>query len=718
MKKILWSFWSLLILVALSVGGCGKSDSVDDDLILSDPTSSGNTTRRVETFTLSSTATTLVAAPGAVNKILLTATVKDENGFGMENQTVNFTASQGSLSSLAAQTDQNGEAKVFLSSTASPAVAYVTATDESSRSFAEQIISFVPGPAAVAKSSIIAEPATIPADGKTTSTITVTLLDTNNIPVRDGTPVTLTTTAGTLAKSTATTTSGRALFTITAAATPQTVELSTDLLSGLAGTMIMGSGTTGAPANIKISVSDPHIFVAGVSKTENTNISVQVLDADGLPINDANLTVNNLKISWISHPWGGEYLTGIDQDGTTINRIDDGSATMSVQTFAGAVTLNLQSGVLPGTIEVEVEALTASGASFVPPVKARLPQVVISYGPPHTIVITHPITNAVENRGGGVYQLKGTAIVTDRFGNAVPDGTPIHFGLIDSVIAHTVDGVTTAGSSALNSATDFSVASIVRNALVRNIQPNDRVLINDTGSSDRSHYVATPGTGILTTTKPYQESRSAREYWVGASLLGAHINGCREWYPEQVANLHDSCKEYGTGEGLTKLGLVPFWMVYPANSQTIMTGTFPALDTRITPLGSAKVILVASSSDNSTATLDMRYYFAPVSPFIIEAAPEQISSSQDIVLTVRDAKEEDGGDTIPVPFMPVTWSFVPPKGAAPGGINVAVTLSSPLTDLNGQVVATVVVSGTGVTAPGILTFQSEKGKVAIEVYHP
>ena len=718
MKKFLWGFWSLLVLVTLVVGGCGKSESVDDDVTTAALTNSSNTPSRIETFTLSSTATTVVAAPGDVNKIYLIATLKDEQGNGVENRTVNFTASQGKLSAPSAKTDYNGEAKVFLSSTEQPAVAYVTATTETSLSFAEKVIRFTPGPAVAAKSSIIADPATVPADGKTTSTITVTLLDANSIPVLDGTEITLVTTAGTLASSTEKTTSGRATFTITSAATPQTVNLSTDFLSGLTGTMVMGSGTTGEPANIKLSASDTHIFVAGVGKTENTNISVDFLDADGQRINDSALTANNLKISWISHPWGGEYITGTDQDGTTIARIDNDLPTMNVKTVGGTVALNLQSGNLPGTIEVEIEALNASGSSFSPPIKARIPQIVISSGPPHTIVITHPITDAIENRGGGVYQMKGAAIVTDRFGNAVPDGTSIHFGLIDSVIAQGVAGATTAASSVLTAATNFSMASIVRNALVRNIQPFDRVLINDTGISDRSHYVELAGNGILTTTKLYQETRTSLEYWVGASLLGAHINGCQVWKDGQESNLHGDCEEYGTGVGFTKLGLVPFWMVYPANSQTIMTGTFPLLDTRVTPLGSAKVILVASSSDNTTTTLDMRYYFAPASPFTIEAVPDQISSSQDIVLTVRDATAEKGGDTIPVPFIPVTWSFVPPNGAGPGEINVDVTLSSLLTDLNGQIVATVVVSGTGFAAPGTLTFYSEKGRVDIKVYHP
>ncbi|PKN12403.1 MAG: hypothetical protein CVU69_07935 [Deltaproteobacteria bacterium HGW-Deltaproteobacteria-4] len=719
MKKFLWGFWSLLVLVILVVGGCGKSESVDDDFVTNPAlTNSSNTPSQIEAFTLSSTANTVVAAPGDVNKIYLIATLKDEQGNGVQNRTVNFTASQGKLGSTSVKTDASGVAKVFLFSTERPAVSYVTATDATSLAFSEKFISFTPGPAAVAKSSIVAAPSTIPADGTTTSTITVTLLDANSTPVADGTPVTLIAPAGTLTKPTATTTSGRAVFTITSATTPQTVTLSTNNLSGLTGSLVMGSGTVGEPANITLSASATHIFVAGVGKTENTNISVSVLDAAGNSINDYNLTANNLKITWISHPWGGEYLTGIDLDGTTINRIDDASTTMFVKTVGGEAILNLQSGHLPGSIEVEVEALDAGGASFDPPVKARLPQIVIASGPPHTIVITHPITNAIVNSGSGVYQMKGSAIVTDRFGNAVPDGTAIHFGLIDSVIAHGFDGATTAANSGLTSATNFSTASIVRNALARNIQTNDRVLISNTGISDRSHYVESARNGTLTTTKLYQETRTSLEYWVGASLLGAHINGCRVWSDGPVSNLHDDCEEYGTGVGFTKLGLVPFWMVYPANLQTIMTGSKPAfddpaLDTRITPLGSAKVILVTSSSDNSTTSLDMRYYFAPVSPFTIEAVPDQISSSQDIVLTVRD-----GGDTIPVPFIPVTWTFVPPTGAAAGEIDVDVTLPSPLTNLNGQIVATVVISGTGFSEPGTLTFYAEKGKVEVKVYHP
>lgn len=110
----------------------------------------------------------------------------------------------------------------------------------------------------------------------------------------------------------------------------------------------------------------------------------------------------------------------------------------------------------------------------------------------------------------------------------------------------------------------------------------------------------------------------------------------------------------------------------------------------------------------------MRYYFAPVSPFTIEANRDQIRSGQTIELTVRD-----GGDSIPVPFIPVSWFFNQPEGAGPSEINVDnVVFSPPETNLDGRIVATIVVSGTGFAEPGTLTFYAEKGKVEVKVYHP
>lgn len=53
----------------------------------------------------------------------------------------------------------------------------------------------------------------------------------------------------------------------------------------------------------------------------------------------------------------------------------------------------------------------------------------------HSIVLTYPITESIENLGGGVYKRIGKAIVTDREGNPVPDGTKVYFNIIDSIFA-------------------------------------------------------------------------------------------------------------------------------------------------------------------------------------------------------------------------------------------------------------------------------------------
>lgn len=644
--KVLYAAGSTVGVDKVRAVTLGVTSNIVDLSVTADSTDS-----RAKTLTLVAKSSTLVA--GINNKTSLIATVLDEAGIAMKGQTVTFSTSQGTLSAASAVTLDSGEATVSLFATASPAVAYVTA--ESSGFVRDTIVSFVAGAASTTNSSIIADPATIPADGKSTSTITVTLLDANKIPVADGTSVSLTSNAGTLTSTTATTTSGRATFTLTAATSQQTATLSTTLLSGLTGTIVMGSRTSGEPANIILSVSNSHLFVAGVGKTENTNISVNLLDAAGMPINDSDFTYNNLKVSWVSRPRGGEYLTGIDKDGKTIARIDDATATMSVKTFGGAISLNLQSGILPGSIEIEVEALKADGSSFVPPVKARLPQIVISSGPPHAITLTSPITDAVVNMGGGVYKRKGTAIVTDRYGNSVPDGTVISLGLVDSVIAQGSDGVTSSSGGILTSAqpqttdqvlTTFSMASITRNGLARTIQQNDRVLIANAFADDKSHFVKTINSGTIDTTKAYKKDGSALEYVVGASLLGGNVDGCSVWSPDAITNIHDSCTTYAPGEGKSKQGFVPFWVIYPSDSNHVMIGAIPTMDTRYKPLNSARVFLVASSSDDSaTAVNEGGFYFAPIAGYTLTAAPAKFTSSGVVSLDL-----EDGGDKVPVPF--------------------------------------------------------------------
>jgi len=405
--------------------------------------------------------------------------------------------------------------------------------------------------------------------------------------------------------------------------------------------------SSGDPANILFEVTADHIAVAGVGQIEQSTILIQVLDDSGNSIDEASYgddTLNNLRVSFDSAPRGGEYISGANAAGDVVDTQSSGS--IDVRTEGGSIALNLQSGTLPGAVEIKVEALVnADGVALTSPVTATSPKVVIASGPPHTIVLTSALTGSIQNLAGeGVYRRQGTAIVTDRYGNHVPDGTAIYLGLMDSIISQ---GTTTAvnGTTVSAPAGDFNT-TITRNEIERGIQSNDRIILRGVPAQDKNRHVVTSGGGSLVVQTEYSDAYGAKDYFIGASLLGGHISGTQ-------------IKGSGVlspGESLTADGLADVFVTYPANVNTINLGcgSVPAFDNRHLPVSSAKSIVVAASSDDSAITVDEgQFCFSPIAGYTLSIIPEvPASSSTDRGLTLID-----GGDEIPVPFQPLS-SFV------------------------------------------------------------
>jgi hypothetical protein len=638
--------------------------------VSSDPVEIAVSTAAVRLSSLTVTAiggTSLVA--NGTSKTQIDAIALDTNGAGYPNVPITFAASVGTLvdsdgvATTSGITDANGVATVFLNSTTTPGISLITATTGGFNAGTQ--VDFIPGSAAESKSTIVAEPNAIPSDGISTTTVTVSLIDANGNPVVNGTSVTLVSEAGTITSANpALTQSGRAIFNLKSSSTANaTVALTTPQLAGLAGNVVFGALSDGKPANILLSSSDTHLFVAGVGKTENTNVNVRIVDIDGADIPIA--AYNNLRITWSTHPMGGEYMSGSNITGVA-QRINDSTNSMLVFAGQGGATLFFQSGTLPGVIEVLFEVVDSTGTALTPAVRATLPQLVISSGAPHTVVLTHPITDSVENLGGGIYRRVGKGIVTDRYGNSVPDGTAIYLGLTDSVLATGTAASTTAASAVLTdaspkkadgTATAFTTASLVRDGVSRYIQNNDRILLLNSESADKSRHVS----GIaaaLTANKNYVNAASSLDYVIGASLLGGFVQGL------------DAAGNKVTGQAVTKDGLFTFYVTYPADSGSIMTGCNSRFDTRVDVLGSAQVYTVAASSDDRATTINAgEFCFVPIAGATLAPQPGALTGSGTVGFLL-----EDGGDTVAIPFAPISsYVEVTTLGKFNGCVNTAIT---------------------------------------------
>ncbi|MBF0440130.1 MAG: hypothetical protein HQL93_13565, partial [Magnetococcales bacterium] len=331
-------------------------------------------------------------------------------------------------------------------------------------------------------------PQTLPADGVSSATVVVSLSDVNGFPVADNTPVTLLINGAVDASvkgTSSVTLSGRATFTITAGFVQGEAKLSLreygDKFQKIVKIGELSSG--GNPVSLRISSNLDRVSVKGVGKSENATITIQAVDGTGKLLNESMLgygaTLNNLKVTLKTRPQGGETISGVGyKNGSLVTQTSADS--LDLRTTNGEATLTLTSGTRPGIVELLVEALDGSGVSFVPPVTAISPLIAVSSGPVHTISLTEAYQDGVVNMNvygkSGVYCRLGSALVTDRYGNAVPNGTMISLSLLDAVLASGTNGKI-AGDLLTDSSLDFSKVALDQSGTPRKIQPGDQVVI-------------------------------------------------------------------------------------------------------------------------------------------------------------------------------------------------------------------------------------------------
>ncbi|EGM79709.1 hypothetical protein Rhein_0169 [Rheinheimera sp. A13L] len=426
------------------------------------------------------------------------------------------------------------------------------------------------------------------------------------------------------------------------------------------------------PASISITASERAIFVAGVGQMESSTITVRLLTSTGGAAQDAPAGVNNVRVSFATQPNGGELLFGTQASGQLVQH----DKTVDVATSNGVATLTLSSGQLPGVVELKAEALTNDGTSYNPVIQATISALSIASGPTHSIVLSYPRENAIEDMGNGIYRRIGGLLATDRYGNPVADGTVVNLGVIDSVLlsnrapqinygfsSTVIDGnaTTTANSALLTDLSNalFKSAVLTRNNTSRFIEAQDRVLILNAQAADKSRFVAAlPEQDIsLTTNKAYVNTASQLEYMVGASLLGAQISG-----------VDPAKEELVSGQAVTTDGAATFYLTYPANQNTIRAGCVdPSVETRFLPQGSAQVWVVAEASGSSATTIDNQECFDYMAPATITETTGQsaIRGSAVLQLEVEDAS------SIHLPFLNISTS-VSYGSANTGGLLVTV----------------------------------------------
>jgi adhesin/invasin len=253
----------------------------------------GNATATVNLLPDSATAkvTSLVATPTSItaNGIatsVLVATVKDANNNTVTaGVNVSWATSVGNLSGTTSTTDASGQAVITLSGTTA-GTATVTATAVGGS--ANTTVTLVPDLATAAVVGVTATPASIAANGVSTSVLVATVKDAHNNLVGAGVSVAWSKTGGTLSSaSTVTNASGQATVTLTSATAAVSVTVTASLPSGSASTPVAFVADT-TTARVVSLVASPTSIVANGSNT--STLSATVFDANNNPVG-AGVTV-------------------------------------------------------------------------------------------------------------------------------------------------------------------------------------------------------------------------------------------------------------------------------------------------------------------------------------------------------------------------------------------------------------------------------------------
>jgi len=352
-----------------------------------------------------------VVADG-VSNTFITATVQDNSGNNVENGiTVTFTTTAGEFDgappatpTIINATTTNGIAMVTLTSPTNVGSASIIATSGGVN--ANVTVGFIAGPPD--QISVTATPANLTADGTSTSSIRVTVLDANDNPVNDGETITLSALDGMLSNLTTTTTNGVATVTYT----------SPTYVPAGGNDTITAETTNQIQGTVTITLIGPQIASIGIAANPSS------LPAD-----------NGLSQSTISAALtmvGG----GDAPDGTTVDFsiIQGGGTITPTATTAGGVALAyLKSDNTEGTATIRAEA------------GGRKAEIQIEYTPGSVTLTIVP--NSL--LGTGVETAKVTVALKYASGDPAADGETVYFTLDDLTLGQIPASANTSGGQGM-----------------------------------------------------------------------------------------------------------------------------------------------------------------------------------------------------------------------------------------------------------------------------
>lgn len=315
----------------------------------------------------------------------------------------------------------------------------------------------------------------------------------------------------------------------------------------------------------------------------------------------------------------------------------------------------------------------------------------VKTGPVHSITISYPRSNAIDDLGNGVYRRKVSVLVRDQQGIPLPIGTRIQVQIIDSILAQgtldtgdSIDNRTVTLVNAMRAngepIADLTTVTInrpgVQGGQARGIESGDLILLLDSAHNTDTLRVLSSRPQLANTietstgyTRDYPEYGPAR-YVIGASMLSAGVVG---EIPDSFETADDSSFSPGELVVADNDGVATGWIVYAANVDNITAGCFPEADDRALPKGSGQVWLAATSG-NITALEQL--CFSPIAGFTVSPQRSELTSVAGEAVSTRICVT-DGGDEVGVAIAPI-------EVGRPAGNTTVLTLTDTAQDNEGN----------------------------------
>ena len=307
---------------------------------------------------------TLVPADGATSSTI-TVTLLDANSNPISGKAVSLSAGSGGsiITTLSGTTNASGQATFSVKDTVVEAVTYSGKDTTDAISIAQTAsVNFTVGPVSATTSTVSASPTTVVADGVTTSTVTVTLLDASSRPV-SGKTVTLSAGSGSSTITTVngtTNANGQATFTVKdtkAETVAYTGKDTTDSVTVTQTAQVTFTAGTPTAGNSTVTANPTSITADG---STTSTITVTLEDAHNNPVSGKTVTLQGTGSSTITAVNGTTNASGVATFTVKNTKAETDTYTATDTSDTVVVTQTAQVTFTPGALTKFVFATISS----------------------------------------------------------------------------------------------------------------------------------------------------------------------------------------------------------------------------------------------------------------------------------------------------------------------------------------------------------------------